>query len=101
MIEKALHLNELYDFYENLLTDKQREYFELYYQENLSLQEIAEDKGVSRNAVHRQLKNVEKLLEEYELKLKLHKKSQVLYDVYEELEKIKRQDLMAKLDEIL
>lgn len=101
MIEKALHLNELYDYYKNLLTEKQCEYFELYYQENLSLHEIAEEKNVSRNAIHRQLKNVEKLLEDYESKLSLHQKNIVLYDLYDQLEKMDRQDLMAKLDEIL
>ncbi len=100
MIEKALHLNELYDFYSVLLTDKQCEYFELYYQENLSLQEISEEKNVSRNAVHRQLKNVEKLLNDYEEKLKLHKKSLVLYELQDEIEKLDS-DLAKKIDEIL
>jgi len=100
-IEKALHFNELYDYYYKLLTDKQREYFELYYQENLSLHEISENKNVSRNAIHRQLKNVEKLLEDYEEKLELHKKGIILYEIYDLLKEESKSNIIKKLNEIL
>lgn len=46
----------LYDFYGELLSDKQREYFEDYYFNNLSLGEISENEDVSRNAVHKSIK---------------------------------------------
>lgn len=73
-MDKKIYLNELYDYYKGLLTDKQREYFESYYFEDLSLGEIAENNNVSRNAVHNQLKIVEEKLEEYEKILKLDEK---------------------------
>ena len=63
----------LYDIYHNLLTDKQRMYFEDYYYADLSLSEIADNYNVSRNAVHDQLKRIVGELEEYENKyLKEH-----------------------------
>ena len=65
-MEEVIYLNELYDFYGSLLTDKQRDYFENYYFNNLSLGEMAENYGVSRNAIHKQLKIVEERLKYYE-----------------------------------
>ena len=56
----------LYDYYGVLLTEKQQQYFENYYFDDLSLGEIAENDNVSRNAVHGQLKNVEERLQFYE-----------------------------------
>ena len=74
-MDKRDFLIILYDYYESLLNEKQREYFSLYYFDNLSLSEISEELGVSRNAVHKSLKSVEKLLIEYEDKLKIYYKS--------------------------
>jgi len=74
MLEKVNQINELYDIYQGLLTDKQREYIELYYQEDLSLAEIADEVGVSRNAVHDNIRRTEKLLAGYEEKLKIYEK---------------------------
>ena len=64
----------LYDFYGELLSDKQREYFKDYYFNNLSLGEISENEDVSRNAVHKSIKKVESELYNYEEKLGLYKK---------------------------
>ena len=52
----------LYDFYGNLLNNKQQECFEAYYFDNLSLQEISENLGVSRNAIYKMLINVQNKL---------------------------------------
>ena len=64
----------LYDYYESLLNDKQKEYFSLYYFDNLSLSEISENLGVSRNAIHKCIKSSSSKLYEYEDKLRLYEK---------------------------
>ena len=69
MVKKDYFLARLFDTYQSLLTSKQQKYFFDYYFENFSLQEISDDYGVSRSAVHRQLKEIEKKLNEYEKKL--------------------------------
>lgn len=61
----------LYDFYGDLLTDHQKEVYESYIQENLSLSEIAEEENVSRQAVHDIIKRSREQLETYEDKLHL------------------------------
>lgn len=66
----------LYGIYKNLLTDKQRDYFENYYYEDLSLSEIAENFEVSKTIVSKTLKQVESKLTELEETLGLNK----LYD---------------------
>jgi len=71
MLEKTTQINLLYDFYQSLLTEKQRHYMELYYHDDLSLSEIAEQFEVSRQAVFENLKRAEQLLLEYEEKLQL------------------------------
>ncbi|RJQ40841.1 MAG: putative DNA-binding protein [Nitrospiraceae bacterium] len=64
----------LYDFYGSLLTDKQQEILSLYYEQDLSLGEIADEFSISRQAVHDILKRSEGILEGYEEKLGLVKK---------------------------
>lgn len=71
MLEKTTRMNFLYDFYQSLLTPKQRIYMSLYYRDDFSLGEIGENYGVSRQAVYDNLKRTEALLEEYEQKLSL------------------------------
>ena len=73
-IQKREELIKLYDLYYELLTDKQRDYFEEYYFMDLSITEIALNHEISRNGVHDQLKRVCNILYEYELKLKLNQK---------------------------
>lgn len=74
MIEKFEHVAMLFDFYGKLLTEKQQDILSLYYEQDLSLGEIAEDQGVSRQAIHDLLKRSEKILQGYEEKLGLVKK---------------------------
>ena len=62
----------LFDYYGELFTDKQKEYFIDYYFNNLTLQEIAENNNVSRNAVHKNLKDILNKLDYYEKKLHLY-----------------------------
>ena len=71
MKEKSIRTGILLDFYGNLLTDKMRETCESYYNEDLSLAEIAADTGISRQGVYDTLHRAEKQLEEYEERLGL------------------------------
>jgi len=75
-LDKKEQLNQLFDLYQVLLTDKQKLYFELYYKEDYSLQEISELYQLSRNAVFDHLKKVEEHLYVYEEKLNLFKLQQ-------------------------
>lgn len=74
MFDEVTKINLLYDFYGELLSKRQREAMALYYEENLSLSEIAEEFAISRQGVHDALKNAEKSLYEYEKKLGLIKR---------------------------
>lgn len=85
MLEKMNQMNELYDIYKELLTDKQRTYIELYYHEDLSLSEIADELGVSRNAVHDNIRRSEKLLTSYEEKLRIDEKARKGRAIYDKI----------------
>jgi hypothetical protein len=74
VIDKTVHLGLLLDFYGQLLTEKQRLYFTLYHQEDLSLGEIAEQYGVTRQAVYDILQRSQKTLMDLEGKLGLEKR---------------------------
>ena len=71
MMEKTLWMSLLYDFYGQLLTDRQKEFFTRYYRDDLSLGEIAGQYGVSRQAVYDVLKRSASILEALEEKLEL------------------------------
>lgn len=82
-MSKDLKWNTYLDFYESLLTLKQRDVMDLYYREDFSLSEIAEHSSISRSAVSDLLKRVSKILEEYESNLALvakFEKRNALYD---------------------
>jgi len=70
-LDDVLYKSLLYDYYGALLTDKQREVFEMYYLNDMSLSEIAENSGVSPQGISDMLKRSEKLLLKYEQKLNL------------------------------
>lgn len=70
-IEKTNRMNALFEFYSTLLTEKQMNYMELYYADDFSLGEIAEEYQVSRQAVYDNIKRTGKILEDYEKKLHL------------------------------
>ena len=97
-MENRDYIIMLYDFYGELFNDKQRKYFEEYYFNNLSLGEIGENLGVSRNAVHKVIQGMEEKLTFYEEKLCLYKKSNIIYDI---MGKIEDEDIKKKLEELL
>ncbi len=94
MKEKQLEMSILFDFYGDMLTDKQRELFDLYYNEDLSLSEIAENSGITRQAVRDSIKRAEKTLYEFESRLKLARKyggaAKCGIEIKKEAEKLKR-----------
>lgn len=88
MLEKTTRINFLFDFYQSLLTEKQRLYMELYYLDDLSLGEIASEYGVSRQAVYDNVRRTEAMLEDYEKKLNLFAKFQSRIDIVQEIEQL-------------
>ena len=72
-MKKEIYYNNLFDYYGELLNEKQQEYFKYYYFDNLYL-------NLSRNAIHKQLKLIEEKLEFYDNKLKLIDKDKKLID---------------------
>ena len=105
MLEKLTQIALLYDFYANLLTKKQQEMLSLYYEDNLSLAEIALEYGISRQAVYDTLKRSEKVLLDYEQKLglvaKLGKEKKALEDIKEICNQVKKTKDLEKIDLIL
>ena len=74
-MEDFVYYNNLFDIYSDLLTDNERDNFQDYYQEDLSLSEIADEKNVSRSAIQKTIKNVIDKLNSYEEKLHIYKKN--------------------------
>ena len=106
LLEKTTRMNFLFDFYQALLTDKQRSYMELYYLDDNSLGEIAESYEISRQAVYDNIRRTEAMLEEYEDKLNLLSKFQERQVVLEQLEKAiqngssNTEDLLALIEKL-
>ena len=87
----------LYDIYGELLNDKQRECFEDYYFNNLSLGEIIENILLSRNAIYKNIKTSSDKLYFYEDKLGLFKNREKLYEI---IDKIDDEDIKNKIKEL-
>lgn len=77
-MENNIYISSLYDIYGVLLTETQQKYFEDYYFNNYSLSEISENYCVTRNAVHKSLKETLEKLNNYESKLKLNEKIETI-----------------------
>jgi uncharacterized protein len=100
VLEKTMRMNYLYDFYQMLLTDKQRSYMSLYYLDDYSLGEIADEYQVSRQAVYDNIKRTEAMLEEYEAKLMLLKKFQKRQALIDQLKERADEDMLAVIEAI-
>lgn len=72
------YLMDLYDIYKDLLTDKQREYFQNYYFEDLTLQEASDELNVSKQIISKTILQVTNKLKKYESTLHLNKIYNVL-----------------------
>mgnify|MGYP003483800017 CR=1 FL=1 len=71
MFEKDMHFSILLDFYGEILTDRQREMLECYYNDDMSLSEISDSVGISRQGVRSAIKKGTDILAEMETKLGL------------------------------
>ena len=98
-IHKTLRMNQLFDFYQAMLTEKQQRMLELYYEEDLSLSEIAEHYGISRQAVHDNIKRGENALEDYEAKLELLARRTARMTILTELDSL--EDVPATVQTLL
>jgi len=87
-LEKTTRMNFLFDFYQSLLTEKQRSYMHLYYLDDHSLGEIADEYEISRQAVYDNIRRTDAMLEEYEDKLRLFEKFQQRQVVMEQLQQV-------------
>ncbi|MEG0687031.1 MAG: sigma factor-like helix-turn-helix DNA-binding protein [Erysipelotrichales bacterium] len=99
-LEELNRIQKLYDTYKDLLTKKQRYYFEFYYFEDLSLAEIADNENISRNAVYSNLNKSIALIEKYESILKIVEKDSCIKEKLIQLQdKYKIDD--AEIDDII
>lgn len=87
-MDDILQLTLLYDFYGELLTEKQKQVYEMHYQNDLSLTEIGEELSISRQAVRDQLKRTERILQGYEGKLQLVSRFQAQKKAVQEMKQI-------------
>lgn len=87
-MEDRVYLINLYDFYGELLTEKQQLYFEDYYFNNLTFEEIGINNNISRNAIFKQVKEVIEKLNVYEEKLNLYSKSIKLRDIIKKIDNV-------------
>ncbi|MCI5904839.1 MAG: DNA-binding protein [Oscillospiraceae bacterium] len=86
--DKDLRFSVLLDYYSCMLTDKQRDVIDLYYNEDLSLSEIAEHENITRQGVRDSIKRGEQTMLELEEKFRLAERSQKYYEIIEEVGKL-------------
>lgn len=82
---KDLYISVLFDFYGDILTEKQQEVIDFYYNEDLSLAEISEHQHITRQGVRDSIKRAEAVLLEMEEKLGLAKRFRAVEDGLEQI----------------
>lgn len=100
-MERNVKISILLDIYKNMLTDRQADIVDLYYNQNLSLSEIADEIGVTRQAIRKSLVEAEKNLIMLEDKLNICEKQKIRQEKIDEILKIIKDDKIAKLVEEL
>ena len=85
MASKDLDISFLLDIYGGLLTDKQRTFLEFYYNDDLSLAEIAENEGITRQGAYDIVKRAKAQLVKFEEKLLLNERFNKIYDEAEKI----------------
>jgi len=96
-MDERNYLIILYDFYSELLKENQKIYFKEYYFNNLSLGEISQNYNLSRNAIHKNIKQIENNLKFYEEKLKLYEKYQKLNSIIKDVKDIELKEKLKQL----
>lgn len=96
-MEKLVEQGLLYDFYGELLTEHQREIYEDAVFQDMSLSEIAEEHGISRQGVHDLIKRCDKLLLGYEKKLHLMERFSRIKEKIEQIENQTNQEEIRDL----
>ena len=86
MKNQAYRMALLYDFYGDMLTDRQKEFYDLYYNEDLSLAEIAENYGITRQGVRDVIVRAEAVLTELEDKTGIIKRFHKMQEQFSQLE---------------
>ena len=99
-MEKIARQGILYDFYGALLTEHQRQIYEDIVLYDLSLSEIAQERGISRQGVHDLVKRCDRILEGYEEKLHLVEKFEEIQSLTRELAETGRADLIQRIEKI-
>ncbi len=99
-MEKIVEQALLFDFYGELLTDHQKRIYEEAVNEDLSLSELAEEYGISRQGIHDIIKRCDKTLLEYEDKLHLIEKFQKTHELADEINKIAKENNYIKIIEL-
>ena len=95
-MEERVLISLLLDFYGPLLTDKQRMSLQLHHEDDMSLGEIAEELGVSRQAVHDNLQRARHILNDYESKLHLVSQYEAREQVINELKDTLPADVLSQ-----
>jgi predicted DNA-binding protein YlxM (UPF0122 family) len=99
-LDKKIETAQLFLIYQDLLTDKQKKYIEMYLLEYFSLGEIAASENVSRNAVFDQIKKTIAIINNFEEKLEINKKNIEREEIILKLEENFSKDLLEKLKNI-
>ena len=97
-MDRKIYLNILYDCYKDLFTEKQQMYFENYYYEDLSLNEIADNNDVSKTLVSKSINVIVNKIKKYEEKLKINYKEKKLKEIKD---KTKDDNVKKVIEEIL
>lgn len=101
-IEKIIKISQLYDFYSELLSDKQKQYMNDYFFNDLSLTEISENYEISKQAVSNNIKRTIADLENFEEKLNLVKLANERTFLLEEIKKVATdEDILIYVDQLL
>lgn len=101
-MEKIVEQGLLYDFYGELLTEHQKRIYEDVVLDDMSLSEIAQEQGISRQGVHDLIRRCDRTLQGYESRLHLLEKFQKVKHTVEQIEQISREeDVKALARQIL